>query len=311
MRKTYDTMLQTIGDTPLLKASAYAEKRGLKADLLVKLECFNPAGSIKDRAALYMIEDAERSGRLKKGGTIIEPTSGNTGIGLAAVAARKGYSVMLVMPDSMSSERIALMGAYGAEVVLTRGADGMRGAIAKAEDLRNEIADSVIMGQFDNRANAEAHYRTTGPEIWRDTGGDFDVFVSAVGTGGTISGAGEYIKSQNPSIKVIAVEPERSPVLSGGKAGAHKIQGIGAGFVPKVLNVGVIDEVVSVGDDDAFAAARDFAKTEGILVGISSGAALVAVEKLSAKPEYQNKTFVVILPDSGERYLSTNLYDLK
>lgn len=303
------SVLDLVGKTPLLKLSRYSEKVGAAgANILAKLEYLNPAGSVKDRAALNMIEDAEEKGILKPGATIIEPTSGNTGIGLAMVAAAKGYHAILTLPETMSEERRTLLRAYGAELVLTEGAKGMKGAIAKAEELRDSIPGAVILGQFDNQANAEAHRKTTGPEIWEQTDGQVDIFVSAVGTGGTITGTGEYLKSKNPNIKVVAVEPAASPVLSGGAAGSHKIQGIGAGFVPTVLNTEVYDEIITVENDDAFAEGGRFAVTEGILVGISSGAALKAAAELAKRPENAGKNIVVILPDSGDRYLSTPLF---
>ncbi|MCD7729406.1 MAG: cysteine synthase A [Clostridia bacterium] len=301
--------LELIGNTPLLNASRYAAKAGVKnATILVKLEYLNPAGSVKDRIALAMIEDAEAKGLLKPGATIIEPTSGNTGIGLAAVAAAKGYKAILTLPDTMSVERRNLLKAYGAQLVLTEGAKGMKGAIAKADELAQQIEGSIILGQFINPANPAVHKATTGPEIWRQTDGKLDIFVAGVGTGGTVTGVGEYLKEQNPDIKVVAVEPATSPVLSKGTAGAHKIQGIGAGFVPEVLNTAVYDEVIAIENDDAFTEGRAFARAEGILVGISSGAALKAAVQLANRPENYGKTIVVILPDSGDRYLSTPLF---
>lgn len=306
--KKYKTILDFVGNTPLAEAVNYEKANGLEATLLVKLEYFNPAGSVKDRVAKAMIEDAEKSGRLKKGATIIEPTSGNTGIGLAAVAAAKGYRLIITMPETMSVERRKLIRAYGAEIVLTDGAKGMKGAIQKAEELAAATPDSFIPEQFANPANPAAHRATTGPEIWRDTDGKADIFVAGVGTGGTLTGAGGYLKSMNPDIKVVAVEPAGSPVLSRGVAGAHKIQGIGAGFVPQVLDTKVYDEVVTVADADAFAASRAFGRTEGILVGISSGAALFAAVEVAKRPENAGKTIVVVLPDAGDRYLSTSLY---
>ncbi|MBE6355120.1 cysteine synthase A [Treponema sp.] len=300
---------ELIGKTPVLEASRYAEKAGVKdAVILAKLEYLNPAGSVKDRIALAMIEDAEKKGLLKKGSVIVEPTSGNTGIGIAAVAAFKGYRAVLTLPETMSVERRNLLKAYGAELVLTEGAKGMKGAIAKAEELVKEIPGAVILGQFINPANPAVHKATTGPEIWEQTDGKIDIFVAGVGTGGTITGTGEYLKSKNPAIKVVAVEPESSPVLSQGVSGPHKIQGIGAGFVPEVLNTKVYDEIITVSNEDAFEHGRNFAVSEGILVGISSGAALKAAEVLSKRPENKGKTIVVLLPDSGDRYLSTPLF---
>ncbi|MBE6806618.1 MAG: cysteine synthase A [Ruminococcaceae bacterium] len=293
-----------IGGTPLLQLNRMFPDRRVWA----KLECFNPAGSAKDRVAAAMIADAEERGLLQPGATIIEPTSGNTGIGLAAVAVPKGYRVMLTMPDSMSEERRALLRAYGAELVLTPGADGMNGAIAKAQELAAEISGSFIPGQFDNPANAKAHYDTTGPEIWADTEGKIDMFVAGVGTGGTLTGVGRYLKEQNPAVRVAAVEPVSSAVLSGGEAGAHGLQGIGAGFVPAVLDVSVIDEIVTVTEEQAYDAARELAKTQGMLVGISSGAALAAAKEIATHPENTDKTIVVLLPDTGERYLSSPLF---
>lgn len=300
---------ELIGETPILKLNRYMEKTGIEnAAILAKLEYLNPAGSVKDRVALSMIEDAEARGILKSGATIIEPTSGNTGIGLAAVAAAKGYKTILTLPDTMSVERRNLLQAYGAKLVLTEGAKGMKGAIEKAEELKNTIAGAVILGQFVNPANPKIHRTTTGPEIWRQTEGRIDIFVAGVGTGGTITGVGEYLKEQNPDIKIVAVEPATSPVLSNGTAGAHKIQGIGAGFVPDVLNTKVYDEIITIENDDAFTEGRTFAISEGILVGISSGAALKAATILALRPENKNKTIVVLLPDSGDRYLSTPLF---
>jgi len=310
MRKIVESSLELIGDTPLLNASRYAAKaNAANATILVKLEYLNPAGSVKDRVALAMIEDAEKKGNLKPGATIIEPTSGNTGIGLAAVAAAKGYKAVFTLPDTMSSERRTLLKAYGAELVLTEGAKGMNGAIEKAEELKNSIPGAVILGQFTNPANPAVHKATTGPEIWEQTGGKVDIFVAGVGTGGTITGIGEYLKEQNPDIKVVAVEPAGSPVLSAGISGAHKIQGIGAGFVPEVLNTKVYDEVIAIENDDAFAEGGAFAVSEGILVGISSGAALKAATILANRPENAGKTIVALLPDSGDRYLSTPLFN--
>lgn len=309
MSKIKESALELVGGTPLLKISRYAAKaEATNATILAKLEYLNPAGSVKDRIALAMIEDAEEKGILKPGATIIEPTSGNTGIGLAAVAAAKGYKAILTLPDTMSVERRNLLAAYGAELVLTEGAKGMKGAIAKAEELKESIEGSVILGQFVNKANPEIHKKTTGPEIWEQTDGKVDIFVAGVGTGGTITGVGEYLKSQNPDIKVVAVEPATSPVLSKGTAGPHKIQGIGAGFVPEVLNTKVYDEVIAIENEDAFAEGKKFAVSEGILVGISSGAALKAAAILANRPENAGKNIVVLLPDSGDRYLSTPLF---
>ena len=302
--------LELIGGTPLLEAARYSKKEGVeKATILAKLEYLNPAGSVKDRIALAMIEDAEKSGKLKPGATIIEPTSGNTGIGLAAVATAKGYKAILTLPDTMSVERRNLLKAYGAELVLTEGAKGMKGAIAKAEELQKEIEGSVILGQFTNPANPAIHKATTGPEIWKQTDGKVDIFVAGVGTGGTITGVGEYLKEQNPNVKVVAVEPAGSPVLSKGTPGAHKIQGIGAGFVPDVLNTKVYDEIITIENEDAFAEGRAFATSEGILAGISSGAALKAATILANRPENEGKVIVALLPDSGDRYLSTALFN--
>ena len=301
--------LGLIGNARILKLNRYSEAAGVtEANIFAKLEYLNTAGSVKDRVALSMIEDAEKKGILKPGATIIEPTSGNTGIGLAMVAAAKGYHAILTLPETMSEERRNLLRAYGAELVLTEGAKGMKGAIAKAEELRDSIPGAVILGQFDNPANAEAHRRTTGPEIWEQTDGQVDIFVAGVGTGGTVTGVGEYLKSKNPSIKVVAVEPATSPVLSGGQPGPHKIQGIGAGFVPKVLNTGIYDEIIKIENEDAFKEGGRFAVTEGILVGISSGAALKAAAELAKRPENAGKNIVVLLPDSGDRYLSTPLF---
>ncbi len=308
MGKIYGSIEELIGGTPLFEVKNIEREENLAARLLVKLEYFNPAGSVKDRVGLSMIRDAEESGKLKPGATIIEPTSGNTGIGLAAIAASKGYRLILTMPETMSVERRNILKAYGAEVVLTDGAKGMTGAIQKAAELAGEIPDSFIPGQFVNPANPKIHRETTGPEIWEDTEGKVDLFVSSVGTGGTITGAGEYLKSQNPAVKVVAVEPAASPVLSGGKAGPHKIQGIGAGFVPDILNTGIYDEIIRVENEDAFATSQLLTKKEGILTGISSGAALRAGIDLAKRPENAGKTIVVLLPDSGDRYYSTPLF---
>lgn len=309
MSKVKESALELIGGTPVLKVSRYAQKAGVtEATILAKLEYLNPAGSVKDRIALAMIEDAEQKGILKPGATIIEPTSGNTGIGLAAVAAAKGYRAILTLPDTMSVERRNLLGAYGAELVLTEGAKGMKGAIAKAEELKESIPDAVILGQFVNPANPKVHRETTGPEIWEQTDGKVDIFVAGVGTGGTVTGVGEYLKSQNPDIRIVAVEPASSPVLSKGTPGAHKIQGIGAGFVPEVLNTKIYDEIIPIENEDAFAEGKAFAVSEGILVGISSGAALKAASILAARPENKGKVIVALLPDSGDRYLSTALF---
>lgn len=309
MANFIESTLELIGNTPLLKLNNYSKKAGVKnATILAKLEYLNPAGSVKDRIALAMIEDAEKKGILKPGATIIEPTSGNTGIGLAAVAAAKGYKAILTLPDTMSVERRNLLKAYGAEIVLTEGAKGMKGAIAKAEELNNEIKGSVILGQFVNPANPKIHRETTGPEIWNQTDGKVNIFVAGVGTGGTLSGVGEFLKSKNPNIKVVAVEPATSPVLSKGTAGAHKIQGIGAGFVPETLNTKIYDEVIAIENEDAFTEGRNFAISEGVLVGISSGAALKAATILAERPENKGKNIVVLLPDSGDRYLSTALF---
>lgn len=300
---------ELIGHTPLMEVVNYEEKNHItEATILVKLEYLNPAGSVKDRIALHMIEVAEKEGKLKPGGTIIEPTSGNTGIGLAAVAAAKGYRAVLTLPETMSVERRKLLQAYGAELVLTDGAKGMKGAIEKAEELQASTPGSVILGQFDNPANPAIHRATTGPEIWEDTDGKVDIFVAGVGTGGTVTGVGSYLKEKNPSVRVVAVEPESSPVLSGGQPGAHKIQGIGAGFVPKVLDSNVYDEIIKVSNEDAFAAGRAIAVQEGVLVGISSGAALHAAAELARRPENKGKVIVALLPDSGDRYLSTPLF---
>ena len=304
----YHSVAELIGSTPLLEVRQFAKKRGLRATILVKLEGMNPAGSAKDRVALEMILRAEAEGKLRPGSVIIEPTSGNTGIGLASVARARGYRVILTMPDSMSQERRSLLAAYGAELVLTPGAQGMQGAVEKAEALAAEIPGSFVPGQFTNPHNPEAHYKTTGPEIWQDTGGQVDIFVATVGTGGTLTGAGWYLKEQNPAIRVVAVEPDASPLLSGGKAGPHGIQGIGANFIPKILDTMLYDEVVRVTDDEAYAYGRAMAEDEGILVGISSGAALCAAAKLAARSENANKTIAAILPDTGDRYLSTPMF---
>lgn len=304
----YKSITELVGKTPLMELTNYESKYAPDATLLAKLEYFNPAGSVKDRIAKAMIEDAEASGKLKPGATLIEPTSGNTGIGLAAIAAAKGYKIIITMPETMSVERRKLMKAYGAELVLTEGAKGMKGAIAKANELASSIPGSFIPGQFVNPANPKAHTETTGPEIWADTEGKADIFVAGVGTGGTISGIGEYLKSRNPDIKIVAVEPAASPVLSKGVAGAHKIQGIGAGFVPDTLNTDIYDEIITVENDAAFEAGRAVAKTEGILVGISSGAAVWAATELAKRPENKGKTIVALLPDTGDRYLSTQLF---
>ena len=308
MSRIYTAADQLIGGTPLLELTHIEQAEGLKARLLAKLEYLNPAGSVKDRVGKAMIDDAERRGLLKPGSVIIEPTSGNTGIGLAAVAAARGYRIIIVMPETMSVERRQIMKAYGAELVLTEGAKGMKGAIEKAEELAKEIPDSFIPGQFVNPANAAAHRETTGPEIWQDTDGRVDVFVAGVGTGGTITGVGEYLKRQNPHVKVVAVEPAASPVLSKGVSGPHQLQGIGAGFVPEVLNTDIYDEIIPVKDEDAFAQGRAMGQREGVLVGISSGAALWAAIQVAKRPENEGKTIVVLLPDTGDRYLSTPLF---
>lgn len=309
MAKIFDRVTDLIGGTPLVAFDRIAQAYGAKARILAKLECMNPAGSAKDRAALSMIEDAERSGKLKPGATIIEPTSGNTGIGLASVAAPRGYHVILVMPETMSLERRRLIAAYGTEIVLTPGKLGMQGAVDKANELNREIPGSIIAGQFVNPANPAAHYKSTGPEIWRDTDGNVDVFVAGIGTGGTITGVGRYLKEQNPGVQVVAVEPADSPLLSTGKAGPHGIQGIGANFVPEALDRTVYDQVKTVQTADANAIAREIARTEGILVGISSGAAVSAALELAKQPEFEGKTIVAMLPDTGERYLSTGIFD--
>ncbi|HWQ06534.1 MAG TPA: cysteine synthase A [Feifaniaceae bacterium] len=308
MAKIYRSLTELIGKTPLLELTNYEKKHALKAGILAKLEYFNPAGSVKDRIAKAMIDDAEARGVLKPGSVIIEPTSGNTGIGLASVAAARGYRIILTMPETMSVERRTLMKAYGAEIVLTEGTKGMKGAITKAEELAAEIPNSFIPGQFTNPANPAVHRATTGPEIWEDTDGKVDIFVAGAGTGGTVTGVGEYLKSKNPGVKIVVVEPADSPVLSEGRPGPHKIQGIGAGFVPAVLNTSVYDEIITVKNEDAFAAAREVATVEGLLVGISSGAALWAATELAKRSENAGKNIVVVLPDTGERYLSTALF---
>ncbi len=309
MKKIYNDITELVGETPLLMLSNYTDQMGLEVNLIAKLEYFNPAGSVKDRIALAMVKDAEEKGELREGSVIIEPTSGNTGIGLASVAAARGYRIILTMPDTMSTERRNLLKAYGAEIVLTEGAKGMQGAIDKAEELAAGIQGAVIPGQFTNPSNPDVHRKTTGPEIWRDTGGEIDFFVAGIGTGGTITGVGEYLKSKNGSIRVAAVEPEDSPVLSEGRKGPHKIQGIGAGFIPKVLNTSIYDEIVTVGAEEAFKSAKILSKSEGLLVGISSGAALWAATEIAGRPENKGKNIVVLLPDTGERYLSTTLFD--
>ena len=307
--KIYSSLSELIGHTPILELKGYVAQKNINARLLAKLEAFNPAGSAKDRIALEMIDDAERRGVITKDSVIIEPTSGNTGIGLSAIASSRGYRVIIVMPDSMSAERKMLMKAYGAELVLTSGAMGMAGAIAKSEELARTLPNALIAGQFENPANPAAHYKTTGPEIWEDTDGKVDIFVAGVGTGGTISGTGRYLKEKNPDVKVIAAEPSDSPILSEGRSGAHGIQGIGAGFIPKALDTSVYDEVIAITTEESYAEARAMAAAEGYLVGISSGAALAAAVKVAARPENQGKNIVVLLPDSGERYLSTGLFD--
>ncbi len=309
MAKIYNGVDELIGSTPLVRLNKIESKFGLKARLLVKLEYFNPAGSVKDRVAKAIIDDAEQSGRLAPGGTIIEPTSGNTGIGLAAVAAARGYKLIVVMPETMSIERRKLIKAYGAELVLTEGALGMKGAVAKAEELKAATPGSIIAGQFVNPANPKAHLATTGPEIWNDTDGEVDVFVAGVGTGGTLTGVGEYLKSRKSGVQIVAVEPAASPMLSTGRGGAHKIQGIGAGFVPEVLNTGIYDEIITVTNEDAFDTGRMLGRTEGVLCGISSGAALWAAIEVAKRPESAGKTIVALLPDTGDRYLSTALFE--
>ena len=306
--KVYERITDLIGGTPLLKLNNYIKENGLGAEIYAKLEYFNPAGSVKDRIAKAMIDDAEQKGALKPGAVIIEPTSGNTGIGLAAVAAARGYRIILTMPETMSVERRNLLKAYGAELVLTEGAKGMKGAIAKAEELAAATPNSFIPSQFTNMANPKMHIATTGPEIWNDTDGKVDIFVAGVGTGGTVSGVGEYLKSKNPNVKIVAVEPASSPVLSGGNPGPHKIQGIGAGFVPETLNTKIYDEIIKVENDDAFATGRTLARKEGLLVGISSGAAVFAATELAKRPENKGKVIVALLPDTGERYLSTPMF---
>ena len=309
MKKIVNSAFELIGNTPILNAKKYANSNNIQdTEIFAKLECFNPAGSVKDRVAYAMIVDAEQSGKLKPGGTIIEPTSGNTGIGLASIATQKGYTAILTMPETMSVERRNMLKAFGAKIELTSGAEGMKGAIARAKELNEKIENSIILGQFDNMANVKAHKETTGPEIWEQSNGQIDIFVAGVGTGGTITGIGEFLKSKNPNIKVIAVEPATSPILSKGTSGSHKIQGIGAGFVPSILNTKVYDEIITIENDDAFTEGRKFANAEGILVGISSGAALKAATILANRAENKNKKIYVLLPDSGDRYLSTPLF---
>lgn len=307
--QVYEDITQLIGNTPIVEPKRFAQKKGLKGRVLVKLESFNPGGSVKDRIAAAMIRAAEEDGRLKPGGTIIEPTSGNTGIGLAAVGTALGYHVILTMPETMSVERRELIAAFGGEVVLTEGSKGMKGAIEKAQELERETPNAIIMGQFVNPANPEAHRKTTGPEIWEATDGKVDIFVAGVGTGGTVTGVGEYLKEKNPDVKVVAVEPASSPVLEGGQSGPHKIQGIGAGFVPEVLNTEIYDEVIPISNETAYAAAKELARTDGILAGISSGAAVAAAAQLAQRPENEGKIIVALLPDTGDRYLSTGVYN--
>lgn len=307
--RIYRSFSELVGKTPLFELVNLEKSINTGAKILAKVELFNPAGSIKDRAALYIVGKAEKEGRLKAGGTVIEATSGNTGIGLAAVCASRGYKAIIVMPDNMSRERVALMRAYGADVIPTDGKLGMQGAIAKANELLGATEGAILAAQFENTANPNAHYETTGPEIWRDTEGEVDIFISAVGTGGSISGAGKYLKEKNPAIRIVAVEPHGSPFLSQGRTGAHKIQGIGAGFVPKTLDTSLIDEIITVSDEDAMACARELARSEGLLVGISSGAAIVAAKVVATRPESAGKNIVVILPDTGERYLSSELFN--
>lgn len=309
MNKVFGNIVELVGNTPIVKLNKYKENNGLNGNILAKLEYFNPAGSVKDRVAKYLIEDAEKNGKLKKGSVIIEPTSGNTGIGLASIAAYKGYRIILTMPETMSVERRKLLKAYGAELVLTDGSKGMKGAIAKAEELSKTIENSFIPEQFDNPANPKAHFETTGPEIWEQTNGNVDILVSGIGTGGTITGVGRYLKSKNPNLEIVAVEPFDSPVLSGGDPSPHKIQGIGAGFIPKVLNTDIYDEIIKVKNEDAFNTVKSVGKLEGILIGISSGAALWASGELAKKEENKGKNIVVILPDNGERYLSMPIFE--